>query len=373
MSRTAKIALKMTCGLAARPVARGRTHCLAWTAVLAALVLCVFSGFAAAAETSENGEAPPLATQGQEKKSFTDRMEDIEIRVEETHEQLEQDILDQIMRLDTKFGNVQKDPRRQTSYVFRLRNGIRLEEKGRVRPDITLRANIVLPKISEKLRLVISGENKVDTLSPALPDDPGNPGFDRTTLATARLVNTEFRYELIRKTDWYLFAGAGVRIALPLEPFVRSRFQYTHRFNSFFLLHLGETVFVKYNDGVGETTEVNLERLLNERTLLRLANSATLSQEFTGLEWGSELSWIRALSAKSALTVTAGMYGNSAPATVVSNYRLLTCYRQNFLRDWLFFEVEPEVSWPRNVDSTHPRKVALTFRLEVLFDKASGS
>jgi hypothetical protein len=236
-----------------------------------------------------------------------------------------------------------------------------------------LRANIVLPRISERLRLVISGENQVEALSPTLPKDPGNPGFDRTSQPAGRLVNTEFRYGLIKTADKDLFVGAGVRVALPLEPFVRSRFQITHIFDNICLIRLGETFFVKYREEVGETTEVNLERLLDKYTILRLASSGTLSQEFHGLEWGSELSLIRELSSKSAIAFTGGIYGNSDPSTVIRNYRLLTRYRRNFLTDWLFYELEPEIYWPRISTGTYSPQFALTFRLEILFQKTEGT
>ena len=346
-----------------------------WIAVLALLMNFAFESivFAGSEETEEVG--PPLPAELQnEKKSLKETIVGIEKKVEETHEQLEQDILEQVMRLDGFFGNVQTENRRRTSYEFRWRSGIRIEEGKslKLKPDVTLRANMVLPRTSENLRLVISGENQVETLSPALPTDPGNPGFDRTAQPVARLVNTEFRYQFIKEPDRDLFVGAGVRIVLPLEPFVRGRYQITHNFSSIFLIRLGETLFIKPKEIVGETTEVNLERLLDEKTILRLASTGTLSQGFHGMEWGSELSWIRELSAKSAITFTGGIYGTSNPSTFANDYRLLTRYRRNFLTEWLFYELEPEISWPKGSDGAHFTKYAMTFRLEVLFHKADG-
>jgi len=348
---------------------------VAWTTVLALLINCVFGSVVlAGAEETEAVGPPPREEPKQEEKTLKETIVDIEKSVEETHERLEQDILKQVMRLDGFFGTVQTENRRRTSYEFRWRSGIRVEEGKslKLKPDITLRANMVLPRTSEKLRLVISGENQVETLSPALPQDPGNPGFDRTAQPVARLVNTEFRYQLVKEPDRDLFVGAGVRIVLPLEPFVRGRYQISHNFSSILLIRLGETLFVKPKEIVGETTEVNLERLLDEKTILRLAGTGTLSQGLHGMEWGSELSWIRELSAKSAITFTGGIYGSSNPSTFANDYRLLTRYRRNFLTEWLFYELEPEISWPRGSDGAHFTKYAMTFRLEVLFRKADG-
>jgi hypothetical protein len=345
---------------------------MALTAFLALLIHCVFGGVVlAASDETEAVGPPPAETPKQEEKTFKETIVGIEKSMEETHERLEQDILEQVMRLDSFFGTVQTENRRRTSYEFRWRSGIRVE-KGqslKLKPDVALRANMVLPRTSEKLRLVISGENQVETLSPALPKDPGNPGFDRTAQPAARLVNTELRYRLIEKPDQDLFVGAGVRVVLPLEPFIRARFQTSHNFSNIFLFRLGETLFVKPKEIIGETTEVSLERLLDKDTIVRLAGTGTLSQGFHGMEWGSELSLIRQLSAKSAITFTGGIYGSSNPSTVANNYRLLTRYRRNFLTEWLFYELEPEIFWPRDSDGARSSKYAMTFRLEMLFHK----
>lgn len=342
-------------------------------AVLLALLLLSLPGVAAAADAAEFAGPPQRETELPEEKSFTEKMTVFGESVSKGHEQLEQDILEKMMRLDDFLGGVQTEGERQTSYVFRLRGGLRFEEGGGVEPDIALRASLVLPKTSKKLRLVISGENQNESPSPALPQDPGNPGFDRIGQPTSRVVNTEFRYELLKESDQYLFMGAGVKVALPMVPFVRGRYQYTRHFSRIALFRLGETLFAKEGKGVGETTEITLERLLTQKNLLRLANSATLAEEFKGLEWGSELSFIRQLTPKSAITFTGGIYGNTDLAAVINNYRLLSRYRRNFFEEWLFFEVEPEITWPRNDSGAHVAKLALTFRLEVLFSKVAES
>ena len=52
---------------------------------------------------------------------------------------------------------------------------------------------------------------------------------------------------------------------------------------------------------------------------------------------------------------------------MITNYRLLTRYRRNFLRSWLFYELVPEISWPRKGDDVFPTNYAMTFVLEVVF------
>ena len=286
--------------------------------------------------------------------------------MDSAHARLQQNILDQTVRLDNFFGDERAVNLRETGYELRWRNSFRIEDGGSLVFGTSVRAHFVLSKISERLRLVITGEDEPTPFTRSLPKDPGSPGFDRTTPA-AHFANTELRYDLIRNSDMNLFLGTGVRLTLPLEAFVRSRFQYNHRFNDKSLMRLAETVFVKNTDLFGETTEINLEHLLDKNTILRWSSAGTASEEIKGLEWGSELSLIKGLQEGRAVTLMGGAYGNTTSSAVADNYRLLARYRSNFLRTWLYYELEPEIAWPRDHNGRYPATLAFTLRLEVVF------
>lgn len=290
--------------------------------------------------------------------------------MDETHAFLERTILERVIRFDEFFGSVKAEDTRPPGYLIRWRNALRWDEGGRFKYRTSVRANVRLPKVGERARLIVSGENEAEP-SPSLPDDPGNPGFDRT-LQNTRLVNAEIRYEALQTPSATLFLGAGVRLVLPLEPFVRSRFQYIHRLGADSLARFGETLFWKDRDGVGETTEIGLERKLDSKTLLRWANSGTISRISKGLEWGTELSLLREFSPRSAITFGGGVFGDTRPSTKVENSRIFTRYRRNFLRSWLFFELEPEISWPRTPAGGFDTAYALTSRVDVVFQGSAA-
>jgi hypothetical protein len=282
-----------------------------------------------------------------------------------THDALERSILHQVIRLDDFFGRPNSQKELHTSYSLRWRSSVRLQQDGGFNFGSTLRANVDLSKISDRLQLAISGEDKPDPFAPSLPEDPGNPGFDRT-FRTTRIVNTELRYQLLRTSDTELFLGAGVDLALPPQLFARARFQHTQKLGSV-LVGFAETLFAKTPYGVGETSEFRMEKLLDPKTVLRWASSGTVSQEIEGIEWGSELSLLHEISPSSAVTMIGGAYGNTSFAQWVNNYRILLRYRRNFLRSWLFYELEPQVAWPRDAGGSFPTTYALTLRLEVVF------
>jgi hypothetical protein len=285
-----------------------------------------------------------------------------------THELLEQDILKQAIRLDDFFGKTETGNFRPTSYELHWRNALRAVDDGKdLKYGTSLRASLVLSKINDRLHLSITGEDVADPNTPSLPEDPGNPGFDRITRPSTGIINSELRYTLIKAPNLDSFLGAGARISIPFEAFVRSRIQYTHPFNNLFLIRFGETFFLKSDKLLGETTEISLERLLRPKTILLWANAATASQEIEGLEWGSELSLLHEISPKSAVTFTGGIYGNNNYSPLVQNFRLLALYRRNFLRKWLFYELEPEVTWAINTTGGYTNNFAITIRLEIAF------
>jgi hypothetical protein len=300
------------------------------------------------------------------KESVAARVSALGKTADRTHDRLERGMLYQVIRLDDFFGRPNSQKELHTAYLLRWRNSLRLEQGGALNFGSALRANLELSKINDRLQLSFAGEDKPDPFAPSLPEDPGNPGFDRT-FRTARIVNTELRYQVIRSPVNDLFLGAGVDLALPPRAFARARFQRLQKLDELSLVRFAETLFAKTPFGVGETTELSLERLLNPKTVLRLANSGTVSQEIAGLEWGSELSLLHELSPRSAITLTGGAYGNTSFASWVNNYRLLLRYRRNILRSWLFCELEPQQDWQRTADGKFSSTHAFTVRFEVVF------
>lgn len=327
---------------------------------------------APATQSTPATQTAPAAEPAKQEEPYPDKThikeDSPEVRkgVDKLHESLEQGILGQVIRFDSFFGNLKNDHGRRTGYQLQVRNAVRVEKGGKLRFGPSVRANITLSKISERLRLYISGDNEPEPIAPRLPEDPGNPGFDRPTL-TAKVVNTELRYEFFKTPLTNIFMGAGVRIAIPTQTFVRSRIQHTHHFNDVTLLRLGETLFANNVLGLGETSEISVERIIDSKNLLRWASTGTLSHKISGLEWGTELSLLHVLSSKSAVTLTGGVYGNTHVEDMITNFRLLARYRRNFLRSWLFYELVPELSWPRKGDDVFPTNYAMTFVLEVVF------
>ena len=334
------------------------------------LLVLLCAGISAAADGASAALVPAapvtLKVAETEAAPSKDAPTDLGMTVDDTHQELEQNLLEQVILLDSFFGNIKTETRQKAAYQLRWRNSIRVEQEGQVRLGTTLRANLQLSRINDRLRLVVAGEDEPGASTATLPQDVGSPGFDRSSQAM-HIANTELRYGFLQTPFLDMFLGAGVRLILPPEAFVRCRIQYTYKLSDVSQIRVGETLFIKNFTKLGETSEVDLERLLNPKTLLRWSNSATISDEFRGVEWGAELFLIRELTPRSGITLAGGIFGNSSADDAVLRYRVLGRFRQNILRSWLFYELEPEISWPRSADGSYPARLAFTFRLEVMF------
>jgi hypothetical protein len=287
--------------------------------------------------------------------------------VDRTHAYLVDRIDDTVVWFDDFFGQTRSMDTARPEFTLRWTNEMRAEEGNVPKFRTSVRANLRLPKLTRKLKLVISGENKPDPTA-VLPSDPGNPGFDPEVPGTSiKQVNTELRYEFLQNERNYFFAGAGVRLTLPFEVFARVRYQYNRPVGEDNYFRFALTPFWKNEDGFGETTEFSLEHRIRPGVLVGWANSGTVSEITPGLEWGTAFFLAARLSPRSAVSPSVGMTGQTRPHTVVSSYRVGTKYRRNDFRPWFFWELEPEVNWPRDDRGSRKPVWAATLRVEILF------
>src|SRR3972149_1378818 len=63
------------------------------------------------------------------------------------------------------------------------------------------------------------------------------------------------------------------------------------------------------------------------------------------------------------------MWGVNDPGWTIQNYRVGSLYRLNFYRPWLFFEIAPEVTWPKDESGHRESTYALMSTIEIQFGK----
>lgn len=246
----------------------------------------------------------------------------------------------------------------------RLRTVARYTEGEGMSFPVRVRANLNLPKVNRRLRLIIFGGNREedqlrsadDTIAPSLM---GKEREEQPNLGLRYLI-----YKTLR--DRFDFGG-GLSLSSPAGYNGRMRYER--------LLHVGEENIIRFTETglwdsqihFGETSRLDLERILAPQTTGRVSLYGTFSQDKPNLLWGAEVNLFRQLSAQSAWAIDLGAYGDGTNPGQVANYRIASRYRRNFLRPWLFFEIEPEVVFPLSESGNRDAVGVLTTVLEIQF------
>lgn len=259
--------------------------------------------------------------------------------------------------------NVEKEELNPDSSL-RWTNELRWDQVEDFEFRTRVRARIRLPHMQGRLRLIISGESQGDPTA-IRPEDPGNPGLDVGSVN--RKASTELAYDLYRSRNSLVAPGVGVRIRLRPTAFARIRFLHIRELGYSVIGRLSVIPFWDAREKFGESNLLEFDRPLGPLTLLRWSNATTISEKTVGWEWGTEVGLLHKLSPISAITFAVNASGSTRPSAVVKNYRAYVRYRRNFLRDWLFYEIEPDVNWPQKAGGGRDTVLGGTVRLEANF------
>jgi len=324
-----------------------------WAASAAPLLLLLFLSHSTA--LAEESTAPEADRQAAEvTASFLD----------EYHDYMLDQIKGKTLWFDNFFGDRRIEEDDPPSSFVRLRAVGRFTEGYGLTFPVRLRASLELPKVNRRLRLVIFGGNRESDRF-----NESAESFDSSTKSGAEKdwTNLGLRYLIYKSLRDRFHFGGGLSLGWPLEYYGRVRYERLLHKGASNMIRFSETGFWNSLHGLGETTRLDLEKNMRCQLTGRVSLFGTYSDEKPGLQWGAETSLFRQLSEASALALDLGIYGLTEPSTRVESYRIAGRYRRNFLRPWLFFEVEPEVVFPRSPVGKLEAIGSLTTVLEIQF------
>ena len=208
------------------------------------------------------------------------------------------------------------------------------DEQRSYKARVRLRGKLQLPKISKRLNLVFSGED-----GDKLGADDRNEKTDVVGLQYS--LGELDRSRIDRTLDagtWDLRPGVRYRNQGPLSQ--HAGYRYTQQ------------VEYKNSDGFYTTAELNLDRVLNEDSLLRWSNEVIYGEETDGVEWRTRLSLDqrqRPAHKKHQFVIGyfASIQGETDPR-YVQNYRIGVTLRRQVYRPYFFVELEPSYNLRRD-------------------------
>lgn len=330
--------------------------------VLAVFFLGVFCALSPDTYSAETYSAETYTT---EEDSDSDLPEWAEARVEPFRASIGNWVDNTSRNIDSFFGGDQSASADNRSYL-RLGQEIDWMEGEGTNGDISVRYRIDLPTTEDRLRLIIESdpEESQGTLAEQGSGRLYNDQRDRRT-STFGLDWLESRD---KRENWSNRFGAGVRLRLPIDPYVRFTSERLWDLkDSPWQLESFNRLSWFNNSGYSARTEWDLGRPLSTNRHLRFITNVQWREEEDTLEYSEVVQLNQRLNSRSALRYSAIAIGESLSSPRMTNYYLQTRYRRDIHKGILFADVIPELHFQREV-SYDPRW-AMTLRVEMYFQR----
>ena len=234
--------------------------------------------------------------------------------------------------------------------------------------NLAAKANLRLPATEGRLHLLLETDPERNTTQPTQDQAAANNNKSITPgskVASSGNLALAGRYENAEENFWHFRTDGGLKFPIPITPFVRTRASFEKPLNEW-RLKGSQSLYWFKNLGVGETTQVDLERFISEPMLFRASSNATWLKDRKNFDLRQDFSVFHTLDDRTALLYQASVIGVTNPQAQVMDYVVLMLYRRRIHKDWVFLELSPQLHFPR--ERNYRLSPALSMRLEMLFE-----
>lgn len=250
---------------------------------------------------------------------------------------------------DSFFSNPRIEEEFRPGSRVRWQNDLILTEGEGFSYETNLNFSFKLPKAKRSINIIFEGEQE-ESLQDIVPSNKAEAEADLGVL-----------YEITKSPR------ANLSLRVKLSPSVTLRYRYSWPVSPTFITRFTQELF-RRDSVYGGTSRIDFEKKLSDSFSFRQSNSGTVAENIDGTEWITGFVLLHRLSDISALSYESNASGVTDPDNFTKNARLGVRYRRNFYRPWLFYELAPAVTWPKEfvVDERVPIWEFL-FRLEMNF------
>ena len=104
---------------------------------------------------------------------------------------------------------------------------------------------------------------------------------------------------------------------------------------------------------------------MSKKDLFRWHTAATWWDDTDRYELSNSFSFFHEITDRRALSYSISVFGSNKPTIQADTYLLDVRYRQRIHKDWLYYEINPQVLYEK-VNNFTPEKT-LTLKLEMIF------
>tara|TARA_R110001592_G_scaffold267611_1_gene533660 strand:+ start:14754 stop:15788 length:1035 start_codon:yes stop_codon:yes gene_type:complete len=282
--------------------------------------------------------------------------------LDSTRAELSSNVVDIGTYIDSLMGDVDGAQDKNKSYL-KIVLGTYNSKNTKTEFESRVRFSLDLPLIKEKFRLVFETEpdqaKEIDERKLAsFPSSDQNENKDD--------IYASFRY-LIDAEKWSRLSwDTGVKVRLRSDLFTRGRAVRTWSINDYWTLRFSQELFWFESRGLGTQTQFDFDRRLNERFLLRKSIYLDWSERQSRFDLLNQVSLFHTLSEKRSMQYALGFTSDHLDNhSRVNNYFGRIIFRSSLYKNWLFYQVESGVEYPREEGFRANPFVGL--KLEILF------
>lgn len=249
--------------------------------------------------------------------------------------------------------------------TFRLALNSIIRQGGKIDFEQTFRAKLVMPHSKERLRFSIESTpadmqgTQLEQQNSLVENPAGEP--QQSALLEAILKQTK---------SWRLSTDLGIKLHTPVDPFIRIRGRKAWHFDPW-RVRFTQTLFEFKSTGAGARSLLDLERSIDPQHLLRLSSSGTWWDAGQTYHWSQYFTLFNQLNAHRAIAYNATINGSDHDGNRIDSFIVDIRLRQRIHRNWLYFEIEPALSYPRS--DRFKANASLTLRLEILFGNTDNT
>jgi hypothetical protein len=171
----------------------------------------------------------------------------------------------------------------------------------------------------------------------------------------------------VEKLKLQIHADVGVKLRLPPDPYARLRVQRVFDKQGNWVPTVSETLLWRRTEKFSAATEFGLLRSYGTRSALGLISNATWRQTKDAFDLSQVVNFTHRIDERSLAAAEAGVLGDTQGNAWVTAYYVSVRYRRKIYRDWLLFEVRPQLTYPRDRD--FQPVPSLTLQLEAYFGR----
>lgn len=246
---------------------------------------------------------------------------------------------------DGFFGSTEVD-RGENVRRGSVRLGALWDERDGIKGRARLKARLPLPALRERTRLMLGRGDADDFIG-------GTAAGNVDTLPG--------QFNDFQDDDWLLGLGysrdgaltkgfdlgVGVKLATPLEPYVRVTYRWSHSMSDAWLWRLQPRTFWQSQRGVGASLNSFLDYAASPQWLLRSWIILSGEDEIEGLGWTGKFIAYESLTNKTALSYAIFAAGETEDEVTLQDYGVEFRYRKRIAREYLFLELSTSLTWPR--------------------------